>query len=85
MFGAGLHKAGLSFLGGLGQRKLAGCRHPSAGDLPDTWRSMFSAPLHATCCRRAFCILAQRARWGLCLEGLRWGGVFQATENPAGH
>lgn len=55
MFGAGLHKAGLSDLGGLGPRKLAGCRHPSAGELPDTWGSIFSVPplgaLPTTCCK----------------------------------
>lgn len=88
MFGAGLHKAGLSDLGGLGPRKLAGCRHPSAGELPDTWGSIFSALLLGPYPQPAvspFCRLAQRAQRGLCLEGLRWGGVFQATLNPAGH
>lgn len=44
MSGAGLHKAGLSDLGGLGLRKLAGCLHPSAGDQLDRWEFVLSAP-----------------------------------------
>lgn len=43
MFGAGLHEAWLNDLGGLGQRKLAGCLHPSAGDLTGTCGSILSA------------------------------------------
>lgn len=84
MFGAGLHKAGLNDLGGLGLRKLAGCRHPSAGDLPGICGSILSASSWGPQVG-PFCRLAQRAQRGLCLEGLRWGRMFQATWNPARH
>lgn len=86
MFGAGLHEAWLNDLGGLGQRKLAGCLHPSAGDLTGTCGSILSASSWGSQeAGSPFCRLAQRAQRGLCLEGLRWGRVFQVTWNPARH
>lgn len=42
--GAGLHKAGLSDLGGLGLRSWRGARRPSAGDQLDRWGFILSAP-----------------------------------------
>lgn len=70
MSGAGLHKAGLSELGGLGLRKLAGCRSPpSAGDQLDSWRFILSALL-GVLHTGPFLRFAQRAHQGLCLEGL---------------